>query len=234
MEQPSSNIQILPQSAEINTLEELRITKEELNQAKKEIEELKVALEIAGIDGLTGLFRREFLEPRLNKWVEELRIIDNRRPFNKVGFMVILVDVDDFKEYNSKYGHLAGDNALRELGTRFKKVEKRYGDFTCRLGGDEFVMGLSFESDKDVSDETVEKVFNRIKQEVNDNLFIEIAGSAEKRMPITVAMGFTFFRKGDATKTAEELVHLADMNQYLDKNSDVKRARMEKARKTIV
>jgi diguanylate cyclase (GGDEF)-like protein len=230
MEQGSSNIQTLPRSAEIDSLEELRIAKEELNLAKKEIEELKAALKIAGIDGLTGLFRREFLEPRLNQWIEELQIIDNRRPFNKVGFMVILVDVDDFKNFNTDYGHKTGDNALRELGMRFKKVEKRFGDFTCRLGGDEFVMGLSFESDKDVSDETVEKVFNRIKQEVNDNLFIEIDG---KRLPITVAMGFTFFRKGDPAKTALELVHLADMNQYLDKKSHVKRARMEKAAETI-
>ncbi|MBI3888937.1 GGDEF domain-containing protein [Candidatus Nomurabacteria bacterium] len=221
-------------SIETETLKELKRTKEELVLAQEKIKELQYKLEMAEIDGLTGLFKPELLSPTLNKLVEELNIVEDKRKSNKVGFMVIVVDVDNFKDFNNNYGHMVGNKALSALGMRFKKVEKRYGDAVYRFGGDEFTLVLSFESDKPISKDTEKAIFERIKKEASDLLYIEVDDSGKnKKVPITFAMGYTFFSKSEPVKTPEEILALADVNQYKEKEEDVKKDRIEKARKAV-
>lgn len=238
MKSPGSNLSSMSPKVEENTEIELKKIKEKLTKAQTEIKELRAALEKAHIDIKTGLWRDDLLEPKINKWVEELSKIDNRRPSNKIGLMVIVLDIDDLTDFNDNYGHIAGDKALKAFGDRLKQAQTRDNDSSFRFGGDECVMVLPFESDKDVSDEAVKVVFDRTRINVNDNLFIEVDdekdSNTKKRLSITVAMGYTFFRKGERALDAKVLIDLADKNLYKDKVPKVKEARMNKARGVLV
>ncbi|MFQ5588241.1 MAG: diguanylate cyclase [Nitrospiria bacterium] len=85
-------------------------------------------------DPLTGLLNRRFMNEVLSY---ELRRVD--RSHHPLG--LILVDVDYFKQVNDRFGHNAGDDVLKRLGT-FIKSHSRSGDIACRSGGEEFAVIL--------------------------------------------------------------------------------------------
>jgi diguanylate cyclase (GGDEF)-like protein/PAS domain S-box-containing protein len=85
-------------------------------------------------DSLTGLFRRQAAERQL------LRLI-NTRTDNENAPVLLLLDLDYFKEINDTYGHDAGDCVLVEAATRFENCV-RTSDIVARLGGDEFLIVL--------------------------------------------------------------------------------------------
>ena len=85
-------------------------------------------------DPLTGWFNRRYMEETLEREIS--RAARNRRPL-----AVIMLDVDNFKQFNDSFGHEAGDLALQNLCDRLKS-HVRNEDVACRLGGDEFVFVL--------------------------------------------------------------------------------------------
>jgi len=85
-------------------------------------------------DPLTGWFNRRYMEETLEREIS--RAARNRRPL-----AVIMLDVDNFKQFNDAYGHEAGDQALQNLCETLKS-HVRNEDVACRLGGDEFVLVL--------------------------------------------------------------------------------------------
>jgi diguanylate cyclase (GGDEF)-like protein/PAS domain S-box-containing protein len=85
-------------------------------------------------DYLTGLFNRRYMEETLER--ELLRAARRR-----LSLGMIMLDVDDFKRFNDTYGHAAGDEILRELGSLLLK-QVRGEDIACRYGGDEFIVIL--------------------------------------------------------------------------------------------
>jgi len=96
---------------------------------------LREALRAQSIrDPLTGWFNRRYMEETLER--ELSRAARNRRPLS-----VIMLDVDNFKQFNDTYGHEAGDLALQNLCETLKS-HIRSEDVACRLGGDEFVLVL--------------------------------------------------------------------------------------------
>jgi len=50
-----------------------------------------------------------------------------------------MIDVDFFKKFNDRYGHIAGDDCLKKIAAAMKESAKRSGDFVGRFGGEEFV-----------------------------------------------------------------------------------------------
>jgi len=96
------------------------------------IEEQHKAARLANRDPLTDAWNRRFLKT----YLEGLMATG---PFDRA---VLMLDLDDFKQTNDEYGHAAGDEVLRELVRRCRRV-LRPGDVVCRLGGDEFVIVLS-------------------------------------------------------------------------------------------
>jgi len=89
---------------------------------------------LIGTDQLTGLLQRR---PFLERIEEELA----RADVGRTTLSVAIFDVDDFKHYNDKFGHLAGDRALQRIGEQLRKCV-RTTDLVARYGGEEFVVAF--------------------------------------------------------------------------------------------
>jgi len=83
-------------------------------------------------DGLTGVANRRWFDERLQ--VEWLRCRRNKLPMS-----LILLDIDNFKSFNDRYGHQAGDDCLRAVATAMAARLGRPADLLARYGGEEFV-----------------------------------------------------------------------------------------------
>jgi diguanylate cyclase (GGDEF)-like protein len=84
------------------------------------------------VDSLTGLANRRALDERLlREW---------HRPGQQEPIALLMIDVDHFKEFNDRYGHLAGDDCLRSLAAALVGHGLRAGDFIARFGGEEFAV----------------------------------------------------------------------------------------------
>ncbi len=90
--------------------------------------------QLAVIDGLTGLYnRRYFNEVMLMEFARLKRFASN--------LSLLMIDIDNFKNYNDTNGHPAGDELLRKL-SKLLKASMREVDMVCRYGGEEFVVIL--------------------------------------------------------------------------------------------
>ncbi len=108
----------------------------------------------ARIDGLTGVNnRREFEKTLEMEWRRSAR---TRQPLS-----LIMLDVDHFKAFNDRYGHLAGDSCLRRIAGAMQTTVNRSHDAVCRYGGEEFVILLP-ETDK----KGAERVAQTIRQQI--------------------------------------------------------------------
>lgn len=89
---------------------------------------------LAMIDGLTGLFNRRYMDIILKKEF-------NRCDRYGKAFSVCILDIDDFKTFNDRKGHVFGDQVLRELAAHLRN-SVRDEDIVCRYGGEEFLVIL--------------------------------------------------------------------------------------------
>ena len=99
----------------------------------------QVALEqLATRDGLTGLANRRCFDDTLHReWQRALR---QQQPLS-----LLMVDVDNFKQYNDAYGHLGGDECLQRIAAAVAN-EMRANDLVARYGGEEFAVILPNQS----------------------------------------------------------------------------------------
>ena len=179
-----------------------------LAQFRKKIQE-------AGIDNLTGILRRELLDSRLNELINELKMGNKRSGApDRAGFMVIFLDLDGLKSINDKHGHTTGDVALVLFGERLSGIVKRKDiDRIYRYGGDEFVMVLPIDGVESDTDENARLTFQRIKNEVNQDLFIPEGDKIE------ASMGYSVYKKSDIDKSPDEIIKEADDKMYENKKA---------------
>jgi diguanylate cyclase (GGDEF)-like protein len=101
----------------------------ELRSANEHLEQLAL------IDPLSGLANRRNFDQNLTRnWKEAIRY---RRPLG-----LLMIDVDHFKLFNDRYGHVQGDTCLRRVGKLLTNVTCRPGDLPARYGGEEFAVLL--------------------------------------------------------------------------------------------
>jgi diguanylate cyclase (GGDEF)-like protein len=109
---------------------------DELRRAGAALEQHNQALKtLAESDGLTGLANRRLFEDALAG-----ELARARRSGSEFG--LILCDVDFFKKYNDRYGHVAGDDCLRHVAAAIAGGARRPGDLAARYGGEEFAVIL--------------------------------------------------------------------------------------------
>lgn len=115
---------------------ELKRHSDMLEQLSEELARKNRQLDIlARQDGLTGLANRRFFDETLD--AEIRRAVRSHKTLS-----LILGDIDYFKPFNDHYGHLAGDDCLRGVGTLLRRLFKRSGDLPARYGGEEFAVIL--------------------------------------------------------------------------------------------
>lgn len=126
--------QLRLRSIEARKLE--RATSETNKQLAEEVEirhqvEEKLR-KLTHIDALTEIGnRRKFDEEYEREW--------KRAERSQSSLAIVLIDIDDFKAYNDNYGHLAGDQTLRQIAKLINEVTLRSSDLVARFGGEEFV-----------------------------------------------------------------------------------------------
>jgi len=86
--------------------------------------------QLAYLDGLTGIFNRRFFEMRIMEEIERARRYGT-------GMAVIMADIDQFKRLNDEFGHVLGDEVLRQASSVFNQQLRKI-DVVCRYGGEEF------------------------------------------------------------------------------------------------
>lgn len=107
-----------------------------ISERTMELESLNQKLsELATEDSLTGVLNRRALEQGLQR--EWYRCLDQRRPLS-----ALMIDVDHFKQFNDKYGHLEGDVLLREIAQTLKNNHDAKRELLARFGGEEFALLL--------------------------------------------------------------------------------------------
>jgi len=180
---------------------------EESKKMQQKIYELEIAKEklrkIADRDGLTGLYNRRSFDRKLDdEW--------KRCSENKKELSLIIMDIDFFKRYNDDYGHLEGDDCLKEIAKQIKNSLERSTDLLARWGGEEFIVILP-ETDID----SAEKIANEIREAV-ENLKIEHKSSNISNY-ITASLGVSTIIP-DESVTKKEFIKLADCALYEAKN----------------
>jgi diguanylate cyclase (GGDEF)-like protein len=90
---------------------------------------------LANLDGLTQVANRRRFDECLDQ--EWRRMAREQQPLS-----LILCDIDFFKDYNDTYGHIAGDECLRQVASVLGKTVKRPSDLVARYGGEEFIITL--------------------------------------------------------------------------------------------
>jgi len=174
-----------------------------MQKALVELESANSRLELASTtDALTTLFNRGHFEARLD--VEYKRATRHNRDLS-----AILCDIDYFKTVNDTYGHKAGDDCLRNVALVFKNKVTRSGDLIARFGGEEFIILLV---------DTPLKEAIIIAQSLCDELRHTSLNSNHQQISITASFGISSLSQAP-TKSAEELIHHADIAMYQAKHN---------------
>lgn len=151
-------------------------------------------------DSLTGLPNRRFFDQRLNEEIR--RSVRYHHPF-----ALVMMDLDNFKEINDRFGHPAGDSVLKQVANLFH-AHLNDTDFLARYGGDEFSFILP-----ETSEETVLELIARMQYLLNTSEFL-LAGNQTRSL--SGSFGFALFPA--SASSSDELISLADQRLYAAKH----------------
>jgi diguanylate cyclase (GGDEF)-like protein/putative nucleotidyltransferase with HDIG domain len=148
-------------------------------------------------DELTGLFSHGYFHQRIDEEISRCSRLGNI-------FSVVFLDVDLFKSYNDAFGHLAGDDILRQIALTIRGSIREI-DIPFRYGGDEFAMILP-ESSLDDAFTVAERIRKRIESEMD-----------LKGMALTCSMGIAAWPTNGVTR--EGILQAADKALYWSKQA---------------
>jgi diguanylate cyclase (GGDEF)-like protein len=174
------------------------------NQAGLAIENSQLfekTVTLANSDSLTELWNHGYFQYILQSEMEKSKA-------TKTPLSLIMMDIDDFKIYNDRLGHQAGDRLLKELATLLKNQSRKM-DYVCRYGGEEFTIILP-QTEKTEAFQIAE----RLRMDIERYAFIH-----EEILPknkFTVSLGLaTFPEHGE---TPSQLIASSDKALYQAKN----------------
>ena len=162
---------------------------------------------IISIDQLTQINNRTQLLKYLSQKFKSFNVNDTSK-----NLYLMMLDVDDFKHINDKFGHMEGDFALKLVADSLKKVAANTSCFISRLGGDEFVVVTEKENDK-----LAEKLSETIRNQI-----LKDSSNTEKQYKISTSIGFA--KKDSHNATVADLLKSADEAMYHNKQKHKKQA----------
>ena len=205
---PFDDLEVVVDAAQraIANLSAIREQQYLLNTLSRQNQELgtlnKKFRELAIRDGLTGLFNHRHGEDRL---ADE---VDRARKFNR-NLSLLFIDLDNFKFFNDKHGHLAGDEVLHSLG-KLMSGATRDSDTLARWGGEEFII---------IAPETNEQQACQLAETIR-KLVAEYAFPHADQQPLGhVSLSIGVATMSDGIANAEQLLKLADKAVYRAKES---------------
>lgn len=151
-------------------------------------------------DPLTSLYNRRYLDETLPR---ELKRIDR----DETTLCVCMINIDNFKDFNDKFGHDAGDEVLRQIG-KILQQSVRGTDIVCRDGGDKFIMVL-IDSDIQFAFPRLQKLAEKIKSTTLARRDLVLPS-------VTVSMGLAGAPAHG--RTIEEIILAAEQAVYYAKN----------------
>lgn len=150
-------------------------------------------------DYLTGVYNRRQLDGYINAKIRNSRAVKS--------FSAILIDLNEFKSINDRFGHETGDEALIDAVGIIRKSLRR-NDFVARLGGDEFVIIMDIDR-REMLEQAVQRIANHVE---NFNK------ESQKPYKISFSMGYDIYDSKSKLKSDDFLNHI-DKLMYNDKKS---------------
>jgi len=151
-------------------------------------------------DTLTQVYSRRYF---LERFQEELRRCVN----NKLRLSFLMTDIDNFKHYNDRYGHLVGDGILRQVSKTIRDTIRQI-DFIGRYGGEELSIVLA-ETDREQANFAAERIRQAIASAV-----IKVY---DEELKVTISIGVSTFP--DNAACVRDLIEMADQALYLAKET---------------
>jgi diguanylate cyclase len=191
---------------------EFQLFSEDLNSLLAEMQSLQTSLlrdnrslaAKALEDPLTGLANRAAFVARLTTLLDE-QLAQER-------FVLLFLDGDRFKSINDNWGHAAGDEVLRVIGSRLAALAYKQ-DLVARLGGDEFAMLITSRA--------TETQLQQLTEEIRETIVQKIMIAEGTPITTSVTIGFAWSQHGDSV---ESILERADMNMY--KNKGINKVRI--------
>jgi len=156
---------------------------------------------LAILDPLTGLFNRRFAYEYLPREMA-------RAERQAIPLIVMMIDLDDFKQINDQYGHAAGDAALKTFARHLKR-SIRSSDLPVRMGGDEFLIALPDCSPEQLAG-PLQRIYGCMWQHETQTIEVKFS------------VGIACYQTGESVA---QLLERADANMYEMKHGDSKSPR---------
>lgn len=151
----------------------------------------------ASHDSLTNLLTRRYMQVKLDEAIEKRESKEN-------SFCIAMADIDDFKRFNDKYGHMCGDFVLKNIAQKMVSC-LRDTDCVCRWGGEEFLILLD-----DITLQNAYIVIERIRHSIENSNWVYEGNE----LKVTITFGISHC---SADKTLEYSIQEADNCLYKGK-----------------
>jgi diguanylate cyclase (GGDEF)-like protein len=182
------------------------------------LDTISIYSNFANFDGLTGLYNHRYFQQALEKEIARAQRLNH--PVS-----LMMIDIDNFKQFNDAFGHPAGDAALKDIAGILQRSIRSY-DLAARYGGEELAIILP-----QVSPHKSRSLARRIQTNVAEYPF---RGAADThRVKLTISIGIAGMPAH--AKTKSELIERADQSLYVAKEEGRNRIRVSlvRSRKTI-
>lgn len=160
----------ITESAHEHADKELAIVREHEQAMLEELTQLAIT------DALTGVYNRRYFNETFPLILEDAKETESLTA-------LLILDIDYFKDYNDKYGHFAGDIALRKVAQKLSAILQNQGSLVFRIGGEEFAAVMHVKSEDEV-----EEIVNNIHQGIHE-LNIEHNASKLSSKILTISIG---------------------------------------------
>ena len=184
----------------IETVYYKRLSDKYEHEKEKTTEKYNKLKKLSQLDGLTKCFNRKYL-------TENMKINFDNFLDGHLTSTTILFDIDNFKSINDTYGHMAGDEVLKQVSKTVKECVRKE-DIVARWGGEEFIVFFKY-----TSLPSAFVVAEKIRLSI-ENLTIT---TPNEKIKVTVSIGVSNFKKTDTNET--DSIKRADDAMYISKTT---------------